>query len=141
MSEKCATNPTVTELFQSLLNLCCTISNRIKKNVVKKVVKKFSDVSKSCQKVVKKLSKVVKKVVKKLSKLQKFDPTFVPPEPSWSLVDQGPTVAGQISKIAKNPKTDCKCSKIAEIKTFRTHWRTFCFPRPDATKSHLVIRK
>jgi hypothetical protein len=32
--------------------------------------------SKKCQKVV--------KVVKK------FDPTFVPPEPSWSLVDQRP---------------------------------------------------
>jgi PHP family Zn ribbon phosphoesterase len=73
-----------------------------------KVVKKFSKVvkklstncQKSCQKVVKKLSKNVKK----LSKLQKFDPTFVPPDPSWSLVDQWPTVQQSQDKYQKLQK-------------------------------------
>jgi hypothetical protein len=59
----------------------------------KKAVKKLSKIDKklSCQKVVKKLSKNCQKNVKKVVKVVKeFDPTFVLPEPSWSLVDQRP---------------------------------------------------
>jgi hypothetical protein len=78
---------------------------------VKKAVKKLS---KSCQKAVKKLLKVVKKLSKSCQKCQivvnkcqkvfkvvkKFDPTFVPPEPSWSLVDQRPNCLPR-KKLAK----------------------------------------
>jgi hypothetical protein len=56
MSEKCGTNPTVTKVFKSLLNLCCTVSNRMRRK--KKFLNVFKKLSKSCQKNVKKFSKL-----------------------------------------------------------------------------------
>jgi hypothetical protein len=60
------------------------------------------------------LSQKVVKVVKK------FNPTFVPPEPGLSLVDQRPTVAVQISTTTmiwnKNSRKRSNCSKKPKIK-------------------------
>jgi hypothetical protein len=65
--------------------------------------------SKKCQKVV--------KVVKK------FDPTFVPPEPSWSLVDQLPAEEKIGKKSSFLPK-----SSVSKTATFYTPQKnvTFC---------------
>jgi mRNA-degrading endonuclease RelE of RelBE toxin-antitoxin system len=106
-----------------------------------------TEFKKKCQKGVKKLSKSCQKVLKKLSNkcqksCQKSCQKFIKKLEQLSTANSVRTNINndirpvKCSKIAENPKTDCKCSKI---KTFRTHWRTFCFPRPDATKLHLVI--
>jgi hypothetical protein len=121
MSEKCGTNPTVTYVFKSLLNQCRTISNRSPpppKKMSKKLSKSFQKFLKSCQKS---CQKVVKKMSKSCQSCKILIPFLFPLNPGSHLWINGQQSNSRRTNIensrkSKNPKTDCKCSKIAENK-------------------------